>query len=79
MGVVDASDPAATMYMYDSDSSFSIMMNSYMSDGIPIVPSGSGLGFDVPGNATASSLTLNLVTNLTRTLPTSEYLLLDSK
>ena len=65
--------------MYDSDSAFSIIMNSYMSDGAPVVPITDGLGFDVLGNATLSSPTVNVITNLTRTLLPSEYKLLDSK
>ena len=57
--------------MYDSDSAFSIVMNSYMSDGIPISPIGDEVGFDMPGHATPNALTLDLVKNLTRTLSTS--------
>ena len=67
-------DPAATIYMYDSDSAFSVVMNSYMSDGIPVFPPSNGLG-----NTTLKSLTLDVISNLTRTLPLSEYKLLDSE
>lgn len=69
--------PVAALYMYDSNSAFSIIMNSYMSDGTPVVPIGSGL--HVPGNATRNPLTLGFIANLTRTLPPTEYKLLDSK
>ena len=57
--------------MYDSDSAFSIVMNSYMSDGIPISPISNEVGFDMPGNVTPNALALDLVKNLTRTLSTS--------
>lgn len=57
--------------MYDSDSAFRNVMNSYMSDGIPISSIGNEVGFDMPGNATPNALALDLVKNLTRTLSTS--------
>ncbi len=65
--------------MYDNDSAFSTIMNSYMSDGVPVVPLTNGLGVDVLGNATLNPLTVDVITSLNRTLLPSEYKLLDSK
>lgn len=79
MRVVTTRDPTATLYMYTSDSPFSILMNSYMSDGTPVVPIKNGLDFGVSGNATRNSLSLSLFTNMTRTLSPTEFKLLDSK
>ena len=56
--------------MYDTDSTFRIVTNSYMSDGIPISPIGNVVGFDMPGNATPNALALDLVKILIRTLST---------
>ena len=78
MRVVVPRAPAATLYVYDSDSPFSILVNSYMSDGTPIVPISNGVGVGVPGNATLSSPSPGLFTNMTRTLLPSEYELLDA-
>ena len=79
MRVVVSSAPAATLYIYDSDSPFSFLINSYMSDGTPVVPISSGVGVGVLGNATRSPPSLGLFTNMTRTLLPSEYELLDAR
>ena len=76
MRIVPSGDPAATLYMYTSDSPFSILMNSYMSDGTPVVPI---IDFGVSGNATQNPPNLSLLTNMTRTLSPTEFKLLDSK
>ena len=63
--------------MYDSNSLFSNVVNRYMSDGVPIVPISDPNGLELPGNMTLDSPTLNLIANLTQTLSSSEYKLLD--
>ena len=69
----------AALYMYDSDSAFSIVMNSYMSDAEPVVPINNALETSEPRNATLSTLTLDVIANMTRMPSASEYKLLDSK
>ena len=66
------------MYMYDSDSPFSIVMNSYMSDAQPVVPINNGLEFVQPDNGTLSRVTLDVIANMTRMPSLGEYKLLDS-
>ncbi|KAF6227612.1 hypothetical protein HO173_012141 [Letharia columbiana] len=70
--------PAATLYMYDSDSLFSAVINCYMSGGIPIVPVSNEDWADVLKNATLRLPSLSVLTNVTRTLSPSEYKLLDT-
>ena len=60
--------------MYDSNSPFTIVMNSYMSDGVPVVPISNADNFDVDmdllvGNTTRTAVTTaDVMANLTRTL-----------
>lgn len=75
--VTAGSNPAAILYMYDSGSVFSHIMNRYMSNGIPIIPGSDTLGGT--GNATGRPLSLSLLTNITRTLSPTEVKLLDSR
>ena len=79
MQVVVPRAPAAILYIYDSDSPFSILVNSYMSDGTPIVPISNGVGVGVLSNTTLSPPSPGLFTNMTRTLLPSEYELLDAR
>ena len=73
---VAAGIPAAILYMYDSNSVFSIIVNRYMSEGTPIIP-GSGR-IDGTGNGTGSAVSLSLLMNMTRRLGPNEVKLLDS-
>ena len=71
--------PAATLYVYDSNSAFSNVMNKYMSYGSPVIPISSSIGQDVLGNATLDYQTADVIAKLTATLPRTEYKLLDSQ
>ncbi len=79
MRAVIGKDPVATLYMYDSNSAFTIVMNSYMSVGDPIAPNNDLTGFGMEGNKTLNLLTLDDIANLTHVPETSEYKLLDSR
>lgn len=78
MRIVITKNPAATLYMYDRDSMFNIIMNSYMSDGAPIVPDNNGDQTSLLGNGSLNLPSLSQLANMTRTLSPSEYKLLDS-
>ncbi len=78
MRAVIGKDPVATLYMYDSNSAFTIIMNSYMSVGDPIAPNSDLTGVDMSGNKTLNLLTLDDIKNLTHVAEPSEYKLLDS-
>ena len=65
--------------MYDSDSPFSIVLNSYMSDPKLVAPINDGLELAQPGNGTLSLLTLDVIANMTRMPLPGEYKLLDSE
>ena len=79
MRAVIGKDPVATLYMYDSNSVFTIVMNSYMSVGHPIAPNDDPTGVEMSGNASLNLLTLDDVANLTHIPEPSEYKLLDSR
>lgn len=80
MRIATSGNLVGTLYIYDSNSPFNdVIMNKYMSEGLPITPTSIGLGSDAVRNATVNSLTLDVIMNLTRAPLPSEYKLLDSE